>query len=339
MLHSAPAVRILRAALLVAGLAGLPAGTVHAEPADPPDVPSADAAVAFVRSVNEFTASLGDELLVYASSVFFKDAASYAMAVELKSEKLRRIYGMTFRWVARKGLRYILHPATPVPEGLPPALIVNYVDGIFRIDLVGSYRYSEPPPPDVDPQNQFPTLADALVGVQGEGSLVAILHFGRDADIRCRLLPDEAPATVATFVALARGLRSVRSEKLVPGLKDPQISWAKRPWYNGSTGSPVFGRRVLRLEGSEPPGFFIEDEFSVRRRHDKPALLTTIPGSPDMWDGAIGITTTPVSELDDVGTIFGLCDEAVVQKLARIWSVNKGEPYIPPLVGISIVRE
>jgi len=297
------------------------------------------AAVEFISSVNSFAGRLGDDLLVYASSVFFKDAAGYARAVEIKPATLRQVYAMKIGWVARRGLRYILHPDGPVADGLPPVLIVFLVDGIFKLDLDGSYRYRQPPAPDPNPQNQFPSLADALVGVTGEGALTAVFHFGPDADIRCRLLAGDAPLTVASFVALARGLRAVRTERKTPGTDVVEVQWTKRPWYDGSQGAPVFGRRVLRLEGAEAPGFFIEDEFSVTRRHDRPALLTTIPSSPDMWEGAIAITTTPVSELDDVGTVFGVCDEAAVEKLSRIWSVRKGEPFIPPLVNIGIVRE
>lgn len=337
----------------------LPAPVAAAVPATKLiEPPSGLAAVAFLAQTAAFASRLGDATIIPASTGFLKDSASYYKAVELGGPLLRQVLSMKTAWVANKGYRYILFPdiappdevppdpdapvvesPPPAPDPLPPVLVLFFIDGVFRIDLAGSYRYKPDSAPDPDPRNHFPTLAESLVGISGEGDLTAVFNFGPGSEIRCRLLKDDAPLTVAAFVALARGLRSIRTEQKVDGSDEIIVDWVKKPWYDGLAGRPGFSRRILEIGTGLNPGFVVPDEFTANRRHDGPALLTTVPGSPERWSGAIGITAAQVSALDDTGTVFGVCDQKAVDRMVRASSLRKGNPAIPRLQTVRITLE
>ncbi len=334
-------------------------------------------AVRFIHDLDSFAGQLGDDVLMAASLAWLKDTDSYRKAVDIKAPTLRRVLAMDIAYVSRKGLRYILYPATPAPvpatpapvpapasstratsrpvpptpansapvpatpapPRLPQALVVYHMGDVFRLDLAGSYRFIPDAPPDPEPRNHFPSLAESLVGITGEGALTAIFNFGPETTISCRLLPDDAPLTVASFVALARGMRFVRQTERIADTDKVRVDWVKRPWYDGLRGRPAEGRLVLQFTSPDSPGFVVPDEFSLSRRHDAPALLTTVPDSPERWDGDIAITTAPVKSLDDRGTVFGVCDPAAVDRLSRAWSLRKGIFSVPRLQNVRFVRQ
>ncbi|MBV2356733.1 peptidylprolyl isomerase [Streptomyces sp. J2-1] len=127
-------------------------------------------------------------------------------------------------------------------------------------------------------------------------------------DIVVRLLPDQAPKTVANFVELATGQR----EWLDPNTGQP----SSRPLYDGT----VFHRVIedFMIQGGDPlgtgtggPGYKFADEFHPDLAFTRPYLLAMANAGPATNGSQFFITLAPTTWLTGKHTIFGeVADEA-----------------------------
>lgn len=180
-------------------------------------------------------------------------------------------------------------------------------------------------------KGRFP-LAEALAGLPEAGSLVADLVTS-EGTVRCRLMPEHAPLTVASFVGLARGLRPFRDE---------DKTWRSAPYYEGipwhraESGQFVqTGRRGRLAQG----GFFLQDELGYGDSFDRPGVLAMAnTGSEHSASVQFFVTTAPAPHLEGLHTIFGACDgEAALRRIARQIEAHAEPP--PTLVRIDISRQ
>ena len=134
--------------------------------------------------------------------------------------------------------------------------------------------------------------------------------------IKVRLLPKEAPKTVANFVGLATGTKEWTDPKT--GQK------VKRPLYDGT----IFHRVIpeFMIQGGDPlgrgiggPGYKFEDEFGARK-FDKPGLLAMANAGPNTNGSQFFITEVACPWLNGRHTIFGEVIDGmeVVRTIARV---------------------
>lgn len=116
--------------------------------------------------------------------------------------------------------------------------------------------------------------------------LVAVVNTSKGA-IRLRLFPEEAPLTVLNFVNLV-----------------------KRGYYDGLKFHRVIAD--FMVQGGDPtgtgtsgPGYQFKDEFSPRRRHDGPGVMSMANSGPDSNGSQFFITHKETSWLDRKHSVFG----------------------------------
>jgi peptidyl-prolyl cis-trans isomerase B (cyclophilin B) len=118
------------------------------------------------------------------------------------------------------------------------------------------------------------------------GDLQAVFSTTR-GDIRVKLLPADAPLTVANFVNLAQ-----------------------RGYYDGLT----FHRVIpdFMVQGGDPtgtgtggPGYQFKDEFSAGAVHDRPGVLSMANSGPGTNGSQFFITHTETPWLDRKHSVFG----------------------------------
>jgi peptidyl-prolyl cis-trans isomerase B (cyclophilin B) len=121
-------------------------------------------------------------------------------------------------------------------------------------------------------------------------------------DIRLRLFADQAPATVANFVNLAK-------RGYYDGLKFHRVI----PNFMVQGGCPLG-------TGTGGPGYKFEDECTPDLRHDKPGKLSMANAGPGTNGSQFFITHVETSWLDGKHTVFGEVlgadDQAVVDAIA-----------------------
>ena len=106
-------------------------------------------------------------------------------------------------------------------------------------------------------------------------------------EIHLELFPAEAPLTVMNFVNLAQ-----------------------RGYYNGLKFHRVIDD--FMIQGGDPtgtgsggPGYKFADEFSPKRRHDAPGVLSMANAGPGTNGSQFFITHVPTPWLDDKHSVFG----------------------------------
>ena len=161
----------------------------------------------------------------------------------------------------------------------------------------------------------------------------AVIHTTA-GDLKCTLFPDQAPKTVANFIALAKGTKA---------WKDPGGNLIHgKPLYDGV----IFHRTIpeFMIQGGDPSGigsgdvgFEFADELRPDLLYDQPGRLAMANRGPNTNSSQFFITEKEVPFLNpclDAGgcmggrrapnsgwTIFGQCDaESVelVKKIARM---------------------
>jgi len=120
-------------------------------------------------------------------------------------------------------------------------------------------------------------------------------------DIRCLLLEDTAPKTVANFVGLATGTKQWRT----------RFGEAKsEPLYSGT----VFHRVIpdFMIQGGDPlgngtggPGYKFEDEVSGGPSFDGPGYLAMANSGPNTNGSQFFVTVAKTPWLTGKHTIFG----------------------------------
>lgn len=136
-----------------------------------------------------------------------------------------------------------------------------------------------------------------------------------EGPLRCRLLPDLAPITVANFVGLARGTQTWRH----PASGEVQSG----PLYDGT----VFHRVIpeFMIQGGDPatdgtggPGYRFIDELHDEVVMDRPGVLAMANSGPGTNGSQFFITEVPTEHLTGRHTVFGLCDEETVERVIAI---------------------
>jgi len=158
------------------------------------------------------------------------------------------------------------------------------------------------------------TLAEATEGLPAGKSLTATIETDLGT-LKCDLLADKAPVTVANFVGLARGLRP---------FKDETGNWAKRPAYDGTTFHRVI--KGFMIQGGDPkgtgqgePGYVIPDERWEGATHNKRGQLCMANRGPNTNGMQFFITDKAAPHLDSSYTIFGQCGpDSVMDKLVDV---------------------
>lgn len=332
--------------------------------------PDGSEAIAFVSALAEFLGKIDHKRLPDASAPFLRGWKSIDIANQFGYERFLELLGRNVLVAQTNGYRYTLFLERPPEEitsfqdrngntvnmapcisygkrpiVLPRVLFVHYTDGAFYLDLDESCAYRDNADKQFDPG--FPA-ATGNDGARGPRK-IALLDFGLDVKFRCMLLDDIAPMTVRTFEMLARGEIPLPGAKVdeanVDDVESQDPAEAEIPeiekvhWYRFVKGQATYGNRVLGLGIGNGRGVFFADELTTRQRHRMPGLLTTLPDYPGHWSGAIGITADEVPMLDDVGTIFGICEPRQTDLILRLFDIAGGGEYIAPLIDVKIYTE
>jgi len=159
--------------------------------------------------------------------------------------------------------------------------------------------------------------------------------------ITCQFFQQQAPKTVANFIALAEGTKDWTD----PATDKKQHN---KPLYNGT----IFHRVIpeFMIQGGDPigtgtgdPGYQFEDEFDPNLGFDVPGRLAMANSGPNTNGSQFFITEVPTPHLNGHHTIFGQCDAAsldVVKVIARVQANGDNKPLNPVVLKkVTIVRE
>ena len=155
-----------------------------------------------------------------------------------------------------------------------------------------------------------------------EGQALHAVFVTPQGEIDCRLLPEEAPVTVANFVGLARGTHP---------FVDPESGEVSTgPFYDGTVFHRVIPEFMIQGgdptgEGSGGPGYQFADEISPELRFEGPGVLAMANHGPDTNGSQFFITDGPADWLAGSHTIFGQCDAAGQEVVAAIADLERGE--------------
>lgn len=184
-------------------------------------------------------------------------------------------------------------------------------------------------PPSVD------DLAKYTKGIGGTGDLIATIKTPLGT-IKCKLLTETAPMTVANFVGLATGKK--------PWL-DPKTNKVRKNkrFYDGLT----FHRVIpdFMIQGGDPmgsgvggPGYTFGDETSLAVKMG-PGVLAMANSGPSTNGSQFFITEGSPSYLDGKHTIFGTCTPMpVIGKIARVKTSSNDAPASPVTMKVTIRR-
>jgi len=178
------------------------------------------------------------------------------------------------------------------------------------------------------------TTAGNVLAVTGEATLksgVSAKFVTTEGSFTIQLFDEDAPVTVANFVGLAEGSREWTDPRT--GKKSNQ------PYYDGI----IFHRVIsgFMIQGGDPlgrgtggPGYTFKDEFSPKRRHSKPGILSMANSGPNTNGGQFFITLAPTPWLDGKHSVFGEVVEGmdVIEKIGK----TKTRPGDRPATDIAI---
>jgi len=173
---------------------------------------------------------------------------------------------------------------------------------------------------------------EAVAGLPGDGPLRVLIDTDSGA-IHCRLEPETAALTVATFVGLARGLRPFQEAEGGPWIKAPFYDGL--PWHRAVEGQFVqTGRRGDR----ENPGFDLQDEISPGAKFDRAGVMALAnSGAPHSGAAQFFITSDELVHLNGAYAIFGRCeDHHVIRELERRARDTDGPP--PRITTVTVSR-
>ena len=177
-------------------------------------------------------------------------------------------------------------------------------------------------------------LATYTKRIKGTGDLLATRKTPVGT-MRCPLLPDQAPLTVANFVGLATGQK--------PWL-DPKTNklQTNKPYYDGT----IFHRVIpdFMIQGGDPtgtgmggPGYTFADENANAKM--APGVLAMANAGPATNGSQFFITDGTPSHLDGRHTIFGVCAPLdVVKKIARVKRDGQDRPETKVTMKVTITR-
>lgn len=197
-----------------------------------------------------------------------------------------------------------------------------------------------PPGPSADvlAEVKAPVAADLATytkAISGKGDLIATITTNVGT-VRCQLLADKAPMTVANFIGLATGKKSWLDPKTNKVQKN-------KPYYDGTT----FHRVIpdFMIQGGDPtgtgmggPGYQFADETSADIKM-APGVLAMANSGVATNGSQFFITEGTPSYLDGKHTIFGKCAPLdVVSKIARVKRGGGDRPETPVTMKVAISR-
>jgi peptidyl-prolyl cis-trans isomerase A (cyclophilin A) len=159
--------------------------------------------------------------------------------------------------------------------------------------------------------------------------------------ITCQFFQKQAPNAVANFIGLATGAKD---------WTDPDTKKIKhhKPFYDGT----IFHRVIpgFMIQGGDPtgtgmgdPGYTFPDEFDPNLNFDVAGRLAMANSGPDTNGSQFFITEQPYPSLDQHYTVFGQCDDASVDVVKAITSVDRDsndKPLTPVVLHkVTIVPE
>ena len=181
--------------------------------------------------------------------------------------------------------------------------------------------------------------ATAAVLIRPNGPTVVMdTSMGR---ITCQFFQKQAPNAVANFVGLATGTKD---------WTDPSTSKKqhRKPLYDGTT----FHRVIpgFMIQGGDPvgngtgdPGYAFDDEFDPDLNFDVAGRLAMANSGPNTNGSQFFITTQAYPSLNQHYTLFGQCDDASLDVVNAIASVDRDgsdKPLSPVLLKkVTIVPE
>jgi len=211
---------------------------------------------------------------------------------------------------------------------LHPALVVALATSV--------YAQTTTKPADALPDAPAATAA-ALIHPNGP-TVVMDTSMGR---ITCQFFQQQAPKTVANFIALAQGTKD---------WTDPNTNKVQhnKPLYDGT----IFHRVIpdFMIQGGDPagtgmgdPGYKFEDEFNPNLGFDVPGRLAMANSGPNTNGSQFFITTVPTEYLNGRHTIFGQCDASgllVAKTITLVQRDGNDKPLTPVVLKkVTIVSE
>lgn len=138
------------------------------------------------------------------------------------------------------------------------------------------------------------------VNVPGDGELRATIKTSK-GNMTVRLFENEAPRTVANFVALAQGAVE---------WTDPAGKKTSKPLYDGTIIHRVIPDFMIQMgcpkgNGTGGPGWRFGDEFGRGLKHDKPGVLSMANAGPGTNGSQFFVTEGPTPHLDGRHAVFG----------------------------------
>jgi len=183
------------------------------------------------------------------------------------------------------------------------------------------------PVPDLSEDEAPLATLRAALGLTAPTQTLRATLVTSEGEIRCDLLVDETPVTVAHFVGLAQGSQDWTDPRTGQPGEGPL--YADVPFHRVipefmiQTGDPLG-------TGSGSPGYRFHDEIATGRRFDRPGLLAMANAGPDTNGSQFFVTEVAAEHLSGKHTIFGTCvDVEVVQRIARVPRDSRDKPVSP----------
>jgi cyclophilin family peptidyl-prolyl cis-trans isomerase len=157
-------------------------------------------------------------------------------------------------------------------------------------------------------QESYPKLDDGLYAefVTSKGTMVAELYY------------EQAPVTVANFVALAEGEHPLVGEE-----------YKGKRFYDSLTFHRVVNNFMIQggdptASGSGNPGYRFPDEFIPELIHDKPGILSMANSGPDTNGSQFFIMEAPWPSLNNRHAVFGQIVEgmAIHDSISNVEVIN-----------------
>jgi peptidyl-prolyl cis-trans isomerase A (cyclophilin A) len=164
------------------------------------------------------------------------------------------------------------------------------------------------------------------VAISGTGELRARLETSK-GPVVIKLFENDAPRTVANFVALATG--NVE-------WTDPAGQRTTRPLYEEVAFHRVIPGFMVQCgdpkgDGTGGPGYRFGDEIAPNLKHDQPGTLSMANAGPGTNGSQFFITEAPTPHLDGRHAVFGrvLEGQQVVHTIANVPRDGRDRPREP----------
>jgi peptidyl-prolyl cis-trans isomerase A (cyclophilin A) len=216
---------------------------------------------------------------------------------------------------------------------LKNALLLPALAAVFA---AATYAQNASKPDEALPD--APTATAAAMTHPNGPTVVMDTSMGR---ITCQFFQQQAPKTVANFIALAQGTKD---------WTDPNTNKVQhnKPLYDGT----IFHRVIpeFMIQGGDPtgtgmgnPGYRFNDEFDPNLNFDQPGRLAMANSGPNTNGSQFFITEQAYDSLNQHYNLFGQCDAAsieVVKAIARVKTDSNDKPVAPViLMKVTIVQE